>query len=1036
MIGTRCNFASLAGFRVSTQVSLMDYQKFIQQLPHLYTHWGQASIQPQDDRFTAVCQQVAGMTTPNVLQLLNFAVACMEPGEMYCEVGCFQGATLIGALLDHDDRMTYAIDNFSELSSQDENFNQLMQNLAAFNLEEHVFFCNQDFEAFFADLRELQTDDRIGVYLYNAAHDYRSQLMGLLLAKPFLADQALIIVGHSNWDAVQQANWDFIAAHSQCDLLLDLATPENGHPSFWNGIQILKWDVHTNHHYGWSDLEQQRKTPLLQALYALPAADQPSKRVNHLETQQHYALELQQAGKLSEAEQQYLHILQQHDQQAASWYGLGVLYYLMERYPEAQAALTKAIELDASNATYHYNLGLVLEKIGDIAGAGQAYQQAIAFDPTQMDAYSNLGNLVNEHGDPHQAELIFRRALEINLDYPGLYLNLGNALLLQRQIDPAIASYETALELEPENADILENLEFARQLAVDATQAALFVGNTFYQRRHYPEAIPYLEEVLAQGTAELAVYAALADCFGQLQQYDRVVTLCQAGIVHYPDEPLLRTQLILALQELGDTEAAIAEAAQAAHQLPDDILFQLQQHLLLPILYQTPADIQRYRQRYIKGLATVTQQRTWATPTLRQKALQAIARHLNFLLAYQNQNDLALQKQYGQWVHEIMAANYPQWVQPLPMPPVADRIRVGYVSGCFSEHTVGKLMRGWFLHHDRSRFEIHTYHVFPKNDALTQEVRSHSDAFYQIPDDLEAVCQQIRADNLHVLVFPEIGMQPLMTQLAALRLAPVQCSSWMHPVTSGLPTVDYFLSSDLMEPENAQAHYSETLVRIANLAIAYPQPVVPERSQPRSTFQLREDAVVYLVCQTLCKILPQQDAIWVAIAQQIPQAQFVFIARPNPFIAEQFRQRLQRSFAAVGLNSEDFCVILPPQSQTAYWNLNQLADVFLDTMGWSGGHTTLEAIACGLPIVTLPSQFMRGRHSYAILKMLGVTDTIAETEANYIAIATRLGRDRSWRNTIVQTMRDRFSHLYDDRACITALEQFYEQVVVQIPTAP
>jgi hypothetical protein len=145
-----------------------------------------------------------------------------------------------------------------------------MQNLAAFNLEEQVFFCNQDFEAFFADLRKLQIGDRIGVYLYDGAHDYRSQLMGLLLVKPFLADRALIIVDDSNWDGVQQANWDFIAAHPQCDLLLDLPTPSNGHPSFWNGVQVLSWDGEANHHYDWSTLIQKRKTRLMQAIYDIP----------------------------------------------------------------------------------------------------------------------------------------------------------------------------------------------------------------------------------------------------------------------------------------------------------------------------------------------------------------------------------------------------------------------------------------------------------------------------------------------------------------------------------------------------------------------------------------------------------------------------------------------------------------------------------------------------------------------------------------------------------------------------------------------
>src|SRR4029077_2902951 len=97
-----------------------------------------------------------------------------------------------------------------------------------------------------------------------------------------------------------------------------------------------------------------------------------------------------------------------------------------------------------------------------------------------------------------------------------------------------------------------------------------------------------------------------------------------------------------------------------------------------------------------------------------------------------------------------------------------------------------------------------------KTDWMTNEAQSVSDKLYHLAgDNLEAVCRAILADNLHVLMFLDIGMLPLMTQLAALRLAPVQCSTWGHPVTSGLPTVDYFLSSHLMEPEDGQAHYTE-----------------------------------------------------------------------------------------------------------------------------------------------------------------------------------------------------------------------------------
>lgn len=98
-------------------------------------------------------------------------------------------------------------------------------------------------------------------------------------------------------------------------------------------------------------------------------------------------------------------------------------------------------------------------------------------------------------------------------------------------------------------------------------------------------------------------------------------------------------------------------------------------------------------------------------------------------------------------------------------------------------------------------------------------------------------------------------------------------------------------------------------------------------------------------------------------------------------------------------------------------------------MVWSGCNTTCEAIACGLPVVTMPGEFMRGRHTYAILTQLGVTETIADDEAAYVDLAVRLGVDVEWRKSVVSRMRDQFPRLYGDRSCVRALEAFYERVV-------
>ncbi len=1002
----------------------MDYQRFIEQLPGLYENWGQPSVHPKSDIFRAVLEQVQGMTTANVMQLLNLAVDCMELDEVYCEIGCFQGATLSGALLNHPLQMAYAVDNFSEFDAESENIEQLSKNLSLFDLDKQVIFCHQDFEEFFWELREISPAPKIGVYLYDGAHDYRSQLLGLMLVKPFLADRALIIVDDSNWKIVQQANWDFISAHPQCQLLLDLPTPSNFHGTFWNGLQILSWDVNQKTSYDWSSfVEKFRHESVIKELYdfCIELERQPQEEVIDYLTKE--ALSLQANYKFLEAEQKYQEILQWDSKNANAYQNLGMVYYGMSRFQDGLTMLLKGLEFDDSKALYHYSLGLVLEKVGGINQAVEAYKKAITQNPQYIDAYNNLGNILYTAGEIEQAELVYRQAIAVNPQHFGSYLNLGNVLLVKCQIDEAIAVYEAALKLQ-HNPDISTNLEFALKLKTDKSQALLFSGNYFYEHQRYQEAIEQYQNFLTFQTGNESLYFILGECYEHLRQYQEAIEVYREGIELYPTAANFYLRLVLALTEAGNTQDAIEVAREASLLFPENIILQLKKHLTLPIIYKSQEEINFYRHRFARGLEELIQQ---ITPS--DNAQSAIGGHTNFFLACQCLNDLELQQQYGQMVHRIMATNYPQLnstqTQPLGQ---NSKIRIGYVSSFLWEHTVGKLTLGWLRHHDRSRFEIYCYYLGTIQDQFTQQFRLHSDAFHHIPDNIEAVAEQIIADRLHILVFLDIGMYPPVTLLAALRLAPVQCTTWAHPVTSGLPTIDYFLSSDLMEPENAQSHYSEQLIRLANIGISYPKPTITEKTKTRSDFHLRDDAVVYLSCQTLFKYLPQYDYIFAIIASRVPSAQFVFISRPNAYIAEQFSQRLQLAFSKYSLDSEDYCVILPGQNQIDYWNINLMSDIFLDTFGWSGGNTTLEAIACNLPVVTCPGELMRGRHSYAILTMLGATQTIAKDEAEYIEIAVKLGIDPEWRQSISQQiMRDR-SHLYEDKTCVATLEEFYLSV--------
>lgn len=108
-----------------------------------------------------------------------------------------------------------------------------------------------------------------------------------------------------------------------------------------------------------------------------------------------------------------------------------------------------------------------------------------------------------------------------------------------------------------------------------------------------------------------------------------------------------------------------------------------------------------------------------------------------------------------------------------------------------------------------------------------------------------------------------------------------------------------------------------------------------------------------------------------------------------------------------------------------------MGDVFLDSIGWSGCNTTLEAIACDLPVVTLPGPLMRGRHSMAFLEMMGLTDTIADSLDHYVEIAARLGSDAHWRKKIRARVAANKHKLYKDSKCITYLEEFLEKAALR-----
>jgi predicted O-methyltransferase YrrM len=211
----------------------VDSRRFVRELPRLFAKYPR-SEHPRDRRFAPILADVGGLARENNLALLNLAASFLGEGESYVEAGSFKGLSLIAAMLGNTGDFV-GIDDFS---LGDGNRTLLEANLRRYGLAGHAILEGDAFELL---RRGALGDRRVGVYYYDAAHDYRSQLRGLRLVEPHLAEDALLIVDDTDWPQVARAMRDYLARQPRAELLVKLDGKDHGQPWWWEGVQVLRW---------------------------------------------------------------------------------------------------------------------------------------------------------------------------------------------------------------------------------------------------------------------------------------------------------------------------------------------------------------------------------------------------------------------------------------------------------------------------------------------------------------------------------------------------------------------------------------------------------------------------------------------------------------------------------------------------------------------------------------------------------------------------------------------------------------------------
>jgi CRISPR-associated protein Csy1 len=710
-------------------------------------------------------------------------------------------------------------------------------------------------------------------------------------------------------------------------------------------------------------------------------------------------------GELAEAIAAYLRALEQDPAQPEAWHLKGVAEQQSGMLEAALDSARRAIAAGGERPPFMLLEGDILHDRGELAAAEERFSRVVASMPGWAPGWMALGRVRMDAGRIAQAEVAFRAACGAGPGNARAWNNLGVALERQERFEDAAEAFARAVALDPRYA--LATLNLARMRDGRDTDAALALAESAVR------AEPRLAEA----------WLLLSDIHRRRLALAHALTALDAGLRFSPGDLRLAAARAEILAHQGSVEESRDAYRALAERFPQSFRAALGANLLLPRVYESEDHLEAARAAYAAGLERLAEgvgRYTFAAP----EAALAESRWVNFYLAYQGRDDRALQARYGEVLRHVLEPALPAFFEPRRAPP-RSRLRIGFASHFFFNCVVGRYFASWITDLDKSRFEVFVYYSNETMADDTRAIAAAADTFRHVSGEpLATTARAVIGDALDVLVYPELGMHPETFALAALRLAPVQCAAWGHPTTTGLATIDWFITPGDMEPEEGDAHYSERLARLPGLGTRYALPQVDDGPPDRSLLGIGDGRTAYLVPQSLFKIHPENDDLIARVlARDADGVAILFASGVDP-LNRAFRERLGRALARRGVAIDERVRFLPFAPHREYLRINRACDLMLDTAHWSGGNTTLDALACALPVVTLPGRLMRGRQSAAMLARIGAPELVGQTPEAFVETAIRVGRSRDERRALSERIARGRGELFDRPEPIRALEAF------------
>ncbi|WP_353427633.1 tetratricopeptide repeat protein [Polynucleobacter sp. MWH-UH19D] len=696
-----------------------------------------------------------------------------------------------------------------------------------------------------------------------------------------------------------------------------------------------------------------------------------------------------------------------------AWVNFGMSLTALHRHQNALEAFDKALEINPQFPEALLNKGLSLKAL-NICDPLPFIENALKLKPSLFEAWLAKGVILREQNHLDEALTCFDVSLKINPNHLSAWLETAQTLQSNHRLNEALNCYHKAAEIDPNNA-----------------LCHYKMGHAFYEIDNYPKAIEHFNEAIQLNPKLVDIYAIRGLAKGELKEFGEAIKDLTKAIKLFPDKPALYIsrgsffELQNRFESQSQTEQAISDFHKALSLDPKnaEAKWCLAFSCIPPVITNNQ-EITSIRAKFNLELDNLG---SWLNEGNIPDAYKAVGLRQPFFLAYQEINNNQIISRYGDICYRVMSywQSENNLLQKNVSPDSSQKFRVGIVSKHIFNHSVwNAIVKGLVENLNHEEFEIHIFYLSNFCDSETETAKSLATSFTQKSAALIEWATDINIAQLDALIYPEIGMDPLTCQLANLRLSPIQISLWGHPETTGLPTIDYYVSAENFEPENADHNYREKLLKLPNLGCFYKGLNIPPKTPDLPMLGLSYENPILICPGTHFKYAPEFDWVFTAIAKRLNKCQFIFFTNKERAISILFKNRLQKVFEDEGLIFEEYVHFIPWQSSELLYGLFKIAAVFLDTIGFSGFNTAMQAIECDLPIVTREGLFMRGRLASGILKRMGLDELIANDEDCYIDLVVKLVQDHKFNQTIRLKAKQSKDKLFYDLSPIKALEAF------------